>query len=253
MKKLCIIVPCYNEEASLPDSILQLSTLLTGMTGSGIIDASSFLLFVDDGSKDHTWETITDAAAVSPHIDGLRLPCNQGHQQALMAGLKAAVAQADITVTVDADLQDDIRMIPEMIRRYDAGSDIVCGVRRNRWCDTPFKRLTAGVFYRLMLLAGAPLIADHADFRLMSRRAVSLMTEKYRDGCLFLRGAVMQLGLPVATVSYDRLPRTAGTTKFPLRKMLLFAIDGIMQEGLLGSFLKRKYIRMRLRPVNDKK
>lgn len=252
MQKLCIVVPCYNEEVTLPNTIQQLNTVLTETICSGLIDRSSFVILVDDGSTDHTWPIILNAAASNQNMSGIRLLHNRGHQQALIVGMNKAATQADITITIDADLQDDVRVIPEMIRRYDAGSDIVCGVRQNRSCDTPFKRLTANLFYRLMRWAGVPLIADHADFRLMSRRAIRQLMEQYGEGCLFLRGAVMQLGMNVTTICYDRLPRTTGTTKFPLRKMLLFALDGIMQEGLLGSFMKKQYIGMRLNHRNNK-
>lgn len=237
------MVPCFNEEEALPQSHERLSQLVDAMTEQGSIAVQSKLLYVDDGSRDATWEIIERLAAESDKVAGVKLACNSGHQNALMAGLAAAVEHCDITVSIDADLQDDISVIPQMVERYMAGCDIVFGVRKERKTDTWFKRTTANMFYGLMKRLGVSTIENHADFRLMSRRAVLALLD-YKERNLFIRGIVTKLGYKTDCVYYDRSARIAGESKYPLKKMVNFAIDGItsfsvrpvrlvMQVGLL--------------------
>ena len=190
----------------------------------GLVSGDSYILYVDDGSRDGTWQLIEGYAG--NHVRGLKLAGNVGHQNALMAGLETANVDADVTITIDADLQDDINIIPEMIRKYDAGNDIVYGVRRKREHDSLSKRTTARLFYKLMTSMGAKTIDNHADFRLMSSRAVSALCG-YEERNLFLRGLVPQIGYPSDVVYYDRLSREAGKSKFPFSKMMSFAVDGV--------------------------
>lgn len=240
---LYIVVPCFNEEEALPQSHGRLSQLMDNMIDQDAISVDSKLLYVDDGSRDDTWEIIERLAAEGSRVAGVKLACNSGHQNALMAGLAAAVEHCDITVSIDADLQDDISVIPTMVERYKAGCDIVFGVRRERKTDTWFKRTTATMFYGLMRRLGVSTIENHADFRLMSRRAVLALLD-YKERNLFIRGIVTKLGYKTDCVYYDRSARIAGESKYPLKKMVNFAIDGItsfsvrpvrlvMQVGLL--------------------
>lgn len=221
--RIAIIVPCYNEEAVLPETTRRLREV-AGEVGRLHGDEVE-LLFVDDGSRDRTWQLIEQAAA-QPGVRGLKLSHNRGHQQALWAGLEWAAAHADAAVSIDADLQDDERVIADMVRDFHAGSDIVYGVRRERKTDTAFKRLTALAFYRLVRALGGDVLYNHADFRLMSRRATeALLAHPERN--LFIRGMVYGLGFPHSCVYYDRAARFAGESKYPLRRMLSFALDGI--------------------------
>ena len=230
MKQKCpvlyIVVPCFNEQEALPHSHERLSKLIEEMIAQGSIGAESKLLYVDDGSRDNTWEIIEKLSSESNRVAGVKLACNSGHQNALMVGLAAAVEHCDITVSIDADLQDDINVIPQMVERYRGGCDIVFGVRRERKSDSWLKRTTAGMFYRLMERLGVDTINNHADYRLMSRRAVMALLD-YKERNLFIRGIVTKLGYKTDCVYYDRAARIAGESGYSLRKMMNFAIDGI--------------------------
>lgn len=223
--KLVIVVPCYNEEEVLPETTAQLSRVLDGLRGKKAID-QGIILYVDDGSKDTTWRLVQKYATENPYVKGLKLAHNVGHQQALWAGLEWASQRADAAVSIDADLQDDVDVIGTMVDYYNRGVDIVYGVRRERKVDTFFKKGTALAFYRLMRNLGGEIVYNHADFRLMSRRTLlALMTFPERN--LFLRGIVASMGYPSAVVYYDRKERFAGESKYPLKKMISFALDGI--------------------------
>lgn len=223
--KLVIVVPCYNEEEVLPETTAQLSRVLDGLRGKKAID-QGIILYVDDGSKDTTWRLVQKYATENPYVKGLKLAHNVGHQQALWAGLEWASQRADAAVSIDADLQDDVDAIRTMVDYYNRGVDIVYGVRRERKVDTFFKKGTALAFYRLMRNLGGEIVYNHADFRLMSRRTLlALMTFPERN--LFLRGIVASMGYPSAVVYYDRKERFAGESKYPLKKMISFALDGI--------------------------
>lgn len=225
MMKLAIIVPCYNEEEVLPQTTARLSAVIDGMKVSGSID-EGIILYVDDGSRDSTWSLIEGLAATNSRVAGLKLSHNRGHQHALWAGLEWAAKHVDAAVSIDADLQDDETVIPKMVDYYNAGIDIVYGVRKERLTDTFFKRTTAQLFYRLMNALGGNIIYNHADFRLMSRRTLQALVS-FRERNLFLRGMVASLGFPSAFVYYDRKARFAGTSKYPFAKMFSFAVDGI--------------------------
>ena len=223
--KLVIVVPCYNEEEVLPETTAQLSRVLDGLRGKKAID-QGIILYVDDGSKDTTWRLVQKYATENPYVKGLKLAHNVGHQQALWAGLEWASQRADAAVSIDADLQDDVDAIGTMVDYYNRGVDIVYGVRRERKVDTFFKKGTALAFYRLMRNLGGEIVYNHADFRLMSRRTLlALMAFPERN--LFLRGIVASMGYPSAVVYYDRKERFAGESKYPLKKMISFALDGI--------------------------
>ena len=223
---LWIVVPCYNEEEMLPLSMPRLEHLLVDMTKEGLVSEKSRIVYVDDCSSDATWSIICRRHEENPLHCGLHLGRNSGHQNALMAGMETSIGQADCVITIDADLQDDINVIPEMVHHYCGGYEIVYGVRNDRSSDTFFKRSTALGFYRLMNGLGAKTVYNHADFRLMGSQAVRQLM-LYRERTMFLRGLVPQLGFRSTTVSYDRLRREAGETKYPFGKMLLFAINGI--------------------------
>lgn len=223
---LYIVVPCYNEQEVLPSTNEKLSHKLDEMKSSELVDEKSKLLYVDDGSRDNTWGIVERLSQQSSNVVGVKLAGNSGHQNALMAGLATAVEHCDVTVTIDADLQDDIAVIPQMLDHFNNGCDMVFGVRQERKTDSWFKRTTAGMFYKLMKWLGVNTIDNHADYRLMSNRAVKALLD-YRERNLFLRGIVTKLGYKTDCVYYDRSARTAGETKYPLRKMINFAIDGI--------------------------
>ena len=210
----------------MPQTNRQLRALLDDMIDKSLVGQGSYILYVNDGSRDRTWQLIEEYCAGDDHVRGLKLAGNVGHQNALMAGLDTARADADVTVSIDADLQDDIHVIPEMMQKFDDGCDIVYGVRRKRSTDTFFKRTTAQMFYRFMTSMGVKSVYNHADFRLMSRRAVNALCQ-YEERNLFLRGLVPLLGYKTDSVYYDRLERQAGESKYPLSKMLSFAIDGV--------------------------
>lgn len=224
---LIIVLPCFNEEEVLPITIARMSDLLEKMIARNKVSDDSRLLFVDDGSKDKTWGIIEAAHNNKPFVCGQKLARNAGHQNALMAGMKTAVnAGADMVITIDADLQDDINVIPEMVDQYTEGVDIVYGVRRERNTDTWFKKSTAQMFYRMMKLMGVTLVYNHADFRLMSSSVVKELL-LYRERNLFLRGIVPCISDNSAFVYYNRIERQAGESKYPLRKMIHLASDGV--------------------------
>ena len=227
MKRLCIVVPCLNEEEVLPETNRRLSDLLTGMTERKKIAAESGIVYVDDGSTDRTWSIIEDLHAADGRVGGVCLAHNAGHQNALVAGMETALERYDLFVSIDADLQDDPSVIEQMVDLHNTEQkEIVYGVRRQRREDTFFKRTTAKLFYWLMQRLGAKTVYNHADYRLMSRRAVEELL-RYDERNLFLRGIVPLLGYDTAEVYYDRVSRFAGESKYPLSKMLNFAIDGI--------------------------
>lgn len=224
MIRLGIVVPCFNEEAVLPETIARLSELVARLIDRGKIGADSGVYYVDDGSSDQTWQIICAAAAASGNVHGVRLSRNRGHQNALLAGLDAA--EGDAIVTVDADLQDDLDVVDRMVDLHRGGADIVYGVRQSRQSDTRFKRITAELYYAILRRMGVQIVSNHADYRLMSRRALTALGA-FGEVNLFLRGIIPQLGFTTATVVYARGERFAGTSKYPLRKMLGLAIDGI--------------------------
>ena len=223
--KLVIVVPCYNEEEVLAETRKRLIDVLKNLEDRKKIDRGQ-ILFVDDGSRDHTWQLIEQFAKETPMVGGLKLSCNRGHQFALWAGLRWAAENSDASVSIDADLQDDVNAIYDMVDAWLDGNDIVYGVRCERKTDTFFKRNTALAFYRLMTALGGKIIYNHADFRLMSRRAMQSLMQ-YPEDNLFLRGIVASIGYPSASVYYDRSERFAGESKYPLKKMLAFALEGI--------------------------
>lgn len=226
MDILAIVVPCYNEEEMLPISSRELREKLAELIQKGKISEESFIMFVDDGSKDKTWELIEKEHNKHKEIYGLKLAGNVGHQYALTAGLITAKECSDITISIDADLQDDINVFEEMIDKYHEGNDIVYGVRNKRKTDTIFKRATAQGFYKLMNFFGAKTIYNHADFRLMSKRALDHFAN-YEEVNLYIRGIVPLIGYKTEKVFYDRKSRVAGESKYPLKKMLALAIEGI--------------------------
>lgn len=224
--KLAIVVPCYNEEEVLPDSMKQLVDLLLSLIEKQKIDKASRICFVDDGSKDATWSLIEKGQADGLPVFGVKLAGNVGHQNALLSGLLSVKKRYDVTISIDADLQDDIDVIEEMMDKYYEGCDIVYGVRSDRTTDTFFKRATAQGFYRVMKMFGIKSVYNHADFRLMSDRAVDALSQ-FRERNLFLRGIVPTIGYKTDCVYYKRKERMAGESKYPLSKMLRFAFDGI--------------------------
>lgn len=227
MEKLAIVVPCYNEEEVLKIASEALRGVLDDLVRKGKIAKDSFVLFVNDGSKDRTWALIEEEHAAHPvQVCGVNLAGNVGHQFALTAGLITAMDMSEVTVSIDADLQDDITVIEEMIDKFHAGNDIVYGVRKERKTDTFFKRTTAQGFYKIMDMMGVKTIYNHADFRLMSRRAVEQFS-KYRESNLFLRGMMPLIGYQTDCVYYDRKERVAGESKYPLKKMIALAFNGI--------------------------
>lgn len=223
---LAIVVPCYKEEAVLHETHKRLSQLLDQLIEEKQIASDSYILYVNDGSTDQTWPIIQDLYQHESYACGLNLAGNVGHQNALMAGLDLVKDYCDIAVSIDADLQDDILVIAEMVRRYKEGYDIVYGVRKERKTDTWFKRETAQAFYRLMNMMGVKTVYNHADYRLMSKRALQQLA-RFRERNLFLRGLVPLIGYQTTCVYYNRSKRWAGESKYPLKKMLDFAIDGI--------------------------
>ena len=226
MPVVYFVIPCYNEEKVLPETVRRLTVKLESMIASGLADRKSRMLFVDDGSRDGTWKLISEYCTQSEFICGLKLAHNRGHQNALLAGLMQARTLADCAVSLDADLQDDVEVIDEFVKKFNEGCDVVYGVRNKRDTDTFFKRFTALAFYRLMDRMGVETVFNHADYRLMSRRALDALSE-YREVNLFLRGLVPLIGYRSDCVFYDRHERFAGESKYPLKKMVSFAIDGI--------------------------
>ena len=239
--KVSLVVPCYNEAENIKPFH---DAVVCAFTGSGY---DYEIVFVDDGSKDRTWELISESARENPQIRGIRLSRNRGHQHALLAGLMEAKDAADITITIDCDGQDDVHAMEEMIDAYHDGCEIVYGVRKDRSSDSLFKKSTAQGFYRLMNVMGAETVYNHADYRLLSARVLKEL-EQFRETNLFLRGMIPLVGFKSTAVYYDRHPRMAGETKYPLRKMLGLAFDGItsfsiqplrmiMGAGCLVAFL----------------
>lgn len=227
MDRLAIVVPCYNEEEVLKIASKALREVLDDLIHKGKIAKDSFILFVNDGSKDRTWELIEEEHGTYPaQVCGVKLAGNVGHQFALTAGLLTAKDVSDVTISIDADLQDDVAVIEEMIDKFHEGCDIVYGVRKERKTDTFFKRTTAQAFYKLMALMGVKTVYNHADYRLMSRRAVEEFS-KYKETNLFLRGMIPLMGYRTDSVYYDRKERVAGESKYPLKKMLALAFNGI--------------------------
>ncbi len=223
---LYLVIPCYNEEEALPETVRRLDEKMRGLMAAGRISESSRILMVDDGSRDRTWEMIEEYHRQDPLFSGVKLSRNRGHQNALLAGLTAAKDYADMMISMDADLQDDIDAIDGFLDHYEQGCQIVYGVRSDRSTDTAFKRTTANLFYRFMTLMGVETIDNHADYRLMSRRAVEELLS-FKEVNLFLRGMVPLVGFKTAVVTYKRGERLAGESKYPLSKMLAFAINGI--------------------------
>ena len=223
---LYIVVPCYNEEEVLRDTARHLKEKLEGLIFTGKIASHSRIMFVNDGSKDKTWEIIEDLNRESEYFVGISLSRNRGHQNALLAGLMTAKDRADMVISMDADLQDDIGAVDEMVEKYYEGCDIVYGVRSKRKKDSFFKRFTAEAFYRIMNRLGAETVFNHADYRLMSKRALEGLSH-FKEVNLFLRGIVPMVGFKSDIVYYERGKRFAGESKYPLKKMIAFALQGI--------------------------
>ena len=226
MTKLFIAVPCYNEEEVLEDSAAKLRLKLEKMMSEGKITSDSRIVFIDDGSKDKTWSLIEKLHYENPIFDGIKLSRNRGHQNALLCGLMTLKSKADAVISIDADLQDDIEVFDEMVAKYEDGCDVVYGVRSKRATDTFFKRFTAESFYKILSMMGAKVIFNHADFRLMSRRALEAFS-LYKETNIFLRGMVPLIGYKSDIVTYERSERLAGESKYPLKKMLALAWEGI--------------------------
>ena len=227
MKTIFLVVPCYNEQEVLPETSKRLKEKMLSLREKGMISDDSRVIFVDDGSKDQTWEIISRYHAEEPMLfDGIKLSRNEGHQNALFAGLMKARPLCDAAISLDADLQDDINAIDEMVQKFEEGYDIVYGVRSQRDTDTAFKRMTAQGFYKVMAFMGVEVVYDHADYRLMSQRALDGLAD-FREVNLFLRGIVPMIGYKSTKVYYARAERFAGESKYPLKKMLSFAAQGI--------------------------
>lgn len=237
MNKLSIIVPCFNEEEVFKDTNSILNELLKKLKNKKKISPSSEILYVDDGSKDSTWTLISDEYKINKNINGIKFSSNKGHQNAVFAGLMYAKDNSDFTITIDADLQDDIDVIEKMIDKYHDGCDVVYGVRNDRTTDSYFKRTSANMFYKVMKLNGSKAIENAADFRLLSKEALNILC-LYNESDLYLRGITPELGLKQDKVFYKRKERTKGESKYPLKKMIKLAVDGITScnESPLFSF-----------------
>ncbi len=220
------VIPCYNEEEVLPETVRRLTDKLYAMQSAGLAGENSRMLLVDDGSKDKTWELISRFHKENPVVEGVKLAHNRGHQNALLCGLMTAMESCDCAISLDADLQDDIEVLDEFVKKYLDGCDVVYGVRNKRETDTWFKRTTAEGFYKVMKGLGVDVVFNHADYRLMSKRALEGLSE-YREVNLFLRGMVPLIGYRSDYVYYDRHERFAGESKYPLKKMIALALDGI--------------------------
>ena len=223
---LYLVIPCYNEEAVLHETAKQLLVKMNSMFDRGMISRESKIMFVNDGSRDKTWEIIRELHESNPIYSGVKLSRNKGHQNALLAGLMTAKEKADMAISLDADLQDDVDVIDKMVEKYYDGNDVVYGVRSARDTDTFFKKFTAEGFYKIMQAMGVEIVFNHADYRLMSKRALEGLSE-FREVNLFLRGIVPLIGYKSDIVTYERHERFAGESKYPLKKMLAFATDGI--------------------------
>ena len=223
---IAIVIPCYNESAVLPITLPRLLAVLDRLFADGLVSAGSYILCSNDGSRDDTWAVIGQWHDRDPRVKGISLAHNRGHQYALLAGLESVTNRCDAAISIDADLQDDPDAIIKMVRLFNEGKEIVFGVRASRDSDTRFQRTTARAFYKFQKAMGLDTVYDHADYRLMSNRALEMLAE-YGESNLFLRGIIPQLGLQTAIVRYDRAPRAAGESKYPLSKMLSFSVDGI--------------------------
>ncbi len=223
---LAVVVPCFNESEALPVSVPRMLSVLDRMCSDGLISAESYLMLVDDGSRDNTWQLICEYHSADKRVRGITLAHNRGHQYALLAGIHTVADRCDAAISIDADLQDDPDAMIEMVKAYRAGAEIVFGVRSDRRTDSWFKRTTAHAFYSFQRAMGLKTVYDHADYRLMSSRALQLLSE-YGESNLFLRGIIPQIGLTTAVVTYSRDVRVAGESKYPLSKMLALSIDGI--------------------------
>ena len=223
---LYLVVPCYNEQEVLPETSKRLKEKMENLMERNLISRDSRIMFVNDGSKDRTWSMIEELHGQDPIFAGVKLSRNRGHQNALLGGLMTAKEYADMTISLDADLQDDIDVIDQMVEKYYDGCEIVYGVRSARTTDTFFKRFTAESFYHMISMMGGEIVFNHADYRLMSKRALEEMA-KYKEVNLFLRGIVPMIGFKTDVVTYERHERMAGESKYPLKKMLALAIDGI--------------------------
>lgn len=226
MDRLAIVVPCYNEEEMLPLTTKELTGVLSDLIAKQKIAPDSYILYVDDGSKDSTWELIRKFHEEEKKVFGLKLAGNVGHQNALTAGMLNAMEHADIMISIDADLQDDTAVMEEMVDKFHEGKDIVYGVRNDRKKDSFFKRTTAQMFYKVMAAFGVKTVYNHADYRLMSKRALQEFS-KYQEINLYLRGVMPLIGYETDCVYYERKERVAGESKYPLKKMLAFAVEGI--------------------------
>ena len=224
--RLAIVVPCYKEELVLHETTSRLTQVLDALVKDELVSANSYILYVNDGSTDNTWNIICELHESNKYVNGVNLAGNVGHQNALVAGLSSAVENCDMAISIDADLQDDVNAIREMVVKYYDGCDIVYGVRQSRKTDTWFKRTTALGFYSVMKSMGVKSVYNHADYRLMSQRALRQLL-LYRERNLFLRGMVPTIGYKTDCVYYDRAERFAGESKYPLKKMISFAFDGI--------------------------
>ena len=224
--KLFVVIPCYNEEEVLPETSRRLVEKMASLRQKGLITDDSKVLLVNDGSRDRTWEMICDLHKHNPMFEGVKLSRNRGHQNALLAGLMTARGRCDVSISMDADLQDDMDAMDRFLEKYEEGCEVVYGVRNKRETDTFFKRETALMFYRLMKVLGVDITFNHADYRLMSNRALEALSQ-FEEVNLFLRGLAPLVGFQSDVVYYDRSERFAGESKYPLKKMLAFAIDGI--------------------------
>ena len=236
MTRLYIVVPCYNEQDALPNTAERLKAKINSLCECGLVSDDSKILFVDDGSVDTTWDIIANLCSSDKTYEAIRLSKNEGHQNALMAGLMTVKDDCDVAISIDADLQDDVDAIDEFINCYNNGCDIVFGVRKSRRTDSFLKRFTANCYYKLLSLFGYDVIRDHADFRLMSRRALFALSQ-YKEVNLFLRGIAKNLGFKTDKVYYDRKERTLGKSKYSVKKMLRLADDGITSNSRLINLI----------------
>lgn len=226
MTKLYLAVPCYNEEEALPITAKMLTEKFEKLIAAGRISEESRMVFIDDGSGDRTWEIISELYQSNPYVMGIKLSINRGHQNALLCGLLEIKDKADAVISIDADLQDDIDAFDKMLDKYEAGCDIVYGVRSKRETDTFFKRFTAEFYYKLLNRMGAKIVFNHADYRLLSRRALEGLAE-FKEVNVFIRGVVPMIGYKSDVVTYERSERIAGESKYPLKKMLALALEGV--------------------------
>ena len=236
MIRLATVSPCYNEEEVLRHSVERLTALFERMISEGLISADSMMVFVNDGSRDRTWQMIRELHDENKYVRGINMSRNVGHQNAIMAGMMTVREWADAVITIDADLQDDIECIPQMVRHFEAGNDIVYGVKVSRDADPPMKKLTAQAFYKLQSSMGVESVYNHADFRLMSRRALDMLAD-YKEHNLYLRGLIPQIGLQHTTVDDVISERYAGQSKYTLGKMLRLALNGITAFSVKPLFL----------------